>query len=357
MKAEKKWKVKGTYVEDILYEFGLQHKHEDASHSFILNVRDELLAAKFSADEWKAILTDNSPKIPRLPDSINKELELIKAESMQSIRQFAAKKLPDVVNDDSLRTMYTCLLMMVDIKLSGFFDEENLEDDIKSNLWWPLLDYVFLQTPELLCRRGESSCVASAKRKRLQDLAGKRKSIGRKADLRVISRVDRLELGYGEGSRTDDVDSAKNVYDSCMKTAKCLKDMLLCLLVDVKYDPDVASQIVIVGFQFSKYKMKLLFMNNAGGYTCRIKETKYMTFLASDDSFLESFVAIYKLLYVAKMTMLETLRLVKQSKSKQELLDDLFEEEEYEEIPSGMKTPVQDTTTTSSSMSKRHRSQ
>ncbi|OBZ85219.1 hypothetical protein A0J61_06733 [Choanephora cucurbitarum] len=131
--------------------------------------------------------------------------------------------------------MYTCLMMLIDVKLSGFFEEDNLEDDIKSNLWWPLLDYVFLQTPGLLCRR----------------------------------------FNWKEE--------------------------------EYRTHPNVASQIVTVGFQFSKYKMKLLFMNNAGG----IKEAKH-------------------LLSIAKMTMVETLCLIKESKSKQKLLDDLFEEEEYE---------------------------
>ncbi|KAI8384151.1 hypothetical protein BD560DRAFT_443978, partial [Blakeslea trispora] len=229
MKPEKNWKVEDAYVENVLYEFGRQHGYKNASHSFILNAKDDLLAAKFSKDQWKAVLKHNSPELPLLPAKIDDELKAIKVE-----------KHLNFVGDGSLRTMYTCLLMLLDVKQSSFFEEDNVEDDIKSNLWWPLLDYV-----------GESSCVASAKRKMAQDVAAKRNSMERKADLRVISHVDRLELGYGEGSRVEDVDSFKNIYDSSMKTAKCLKDMLLCLLDKAKYHPDVVSHIFAIGFQFS----------------------------------------------------------------------------------------------------------
>ncbi|CAJ0919192.1 18853_t:CDS:10 [Entrophospora sp. SA101] len=233
------WKLEtsGRVVEEELYKLSRGLEFEHGVHSFIVDVDDELIKQHFS--EAERLETENECKT----------LKEIRKTIIEPDERFDMKYDQDAYHDlDYIRFALCALVREIEY---GGLKGQYLEAWYNCHVWDVIIDQGFSGLKETSVIRGESTSTANAERKNAHrtDTNTWRK-FGHRGDwiLRRIGNGERDEYGIGEaGKLWFDDHGMKFLKETCVKSPKCLKDMLLKLMKKVDWDKELCKKLQTVG--------------------------------------------------------------------------------------------------------------
>ncbi|KAI8082662.1 uncharacterized protein B0P05DRAFT_570879 [Gilbertella persicaria] len=348
MDDQKKWKLTtGKYLEDVVYQLSNQYSYENLSHSWIVDLDDTNYKKYLSNEEITEVISSHPKRLPDISHDLdeciqkilNKYVELKSSNEndyLEAMISYCKDQLKKYDNKHACHTFMLSITNVIDNVICGMFHENASETEIMINLWVHLVDVQLKRQGKLRCRRGEISSKSSANRRlRFVDQVA-RKPTGKKADLLI--NFNDLEVSYGEASLLTDQNSKKNNFDKT-KTVKVLKDMLDDLFEATNYDQEKKKQIMTVGFQFSKYSINIMYLDQVEGFCCRLKKTKTVTIDAED--IVPSFVAAYQMVNkaVAVCRQISDIVIAAQQYQQQNDFEEPISLSKRLQLPSGLQTP------------------
>ncbi|CAH1768601.1 4734_t:CDS:2 [Entrophospora sp. SA101] len=240
------WKLEtsGRVVEEELYKLSRGLEFEHGVHSFIVDVDDELIKQHFS--EAERLETENECKT----------LKEIRKTIIEPDERFDMKYDQDAYHDlDYIR------FAVREIEYGGL-KGQYLEAWYNCHVWDVIIDQGFSGLKETSVIRGESTSTANAERKNAHrtDTNTWRK-FGHRGDwiLRRIGNGERDEYGIGEaGKLWFDDHGMKFLKETCVKSPKCLKDMLLKLMKKVDWDKELCKKLQTVGITHADKQFSVL---------------------------------------------------------------------------------------------------
>ncbi|CAJ0828313.1 15745_t:CDS:2 [Entrophospora sp. SA101] len=214
-KKENMWKLEtsGRVVEEELYNLGRGLEFEHGAHSFIVGVDDELIKQHFSEAEHLEMENECVPEIPQLSQDIidylikfndKKTLKEIRKAINEPDERFDMKYDQDAYHNlDYIRFALYALVREIE---NGGLKGQNLEAWYNCHVWNVIIDQGFADLKET-------------------------------SVVRRIGNGERDEYGIDEaGKLWFDDHGTKFLKETCIKSPKFLKDMLLKLMKKV---PDI----------------------------------------------------------------------------------------------------------------------
>nr|CAG8653771.1 11414_t:CDS:2 [Entrophospora candida] len=314
MKKDKMWRLSsGKFVEEELFNLGKKLNFENAIHSFILDIDDDLIINHFTNEELKELESVNIPDIPDIPEEIITCLEkFLNKTNSDEIRSTLKEIGFETRNHD---IDYICLAIHACVREieSGKLKIENLEAWYDCHLWEVIIDQAFGNVKTLNIVRGESTSISTAVRKNFDRQLGSRRKMGYRTDwiLRSIGKGEKNEFAAGEaGKFWSDKKGTKYIKENSLKLPKNLKDMLTNLMEKVNFDENKCRKLQTIGIIHSGLVMAVMYMENPKGYISRIRRGELFEIPDEEENF-PSLLNIIAAVLNFKSAVLETLKVIK----------------------------------------------
>lgn len=287
MSNDKKWMLSdGTYVEDKMFNFGMKCTYEHLCHSWILDPEDKSYVQHkiFSEKQLKEIKETKPVHIPEISDELVDYLNKFNdVKSTSHLRQllmvrsfyqcYDPEKHADM--DWICRTLDNLLPLY---EIEGTFVRANNERWYQNRIW-TMIDKLLETVQDVSVVRGEASSNASGIRRNqdrlpasLEKLANKK--MGHRQDL-IIKKNETVELGVGEEKSCDN--NTNVILERGMKCPKAMKDTLLQLFENVKYDNSLMKSLNVIGLLTFGRTLYIDILDSPVNYTCRITRSNSFT--------------------------------------------------------------------------------
>ncbi|KAI7902023.1 uncharacterized protein BX663DRAFT_511446 [Cokeromyces recurvatus] len=277
----------GRRVEEVMETFALSCNYEHLSCSLISDVEDEHWCSYFNYDELKEIKSSCLKQSHHIPEEMEVFLKSIpKTTSTEEIFEYLNKQIISAKEKRNLYWAKTSLLNAADLFNTNYFTALDLSEKDLLRRMWCFIDNVF-DTSSVKFRRKN----------------GEKKN-GERPDFLFL--CGRYELGCGKIEKLES-NSTKGINDSSIKLPKTLKAMLLNLF---DHCSNIRQELYIIGVIISGAKLSLKFMDNPGGYVCRMKQTKEYYFPKESDEFLKRMIPLVSRIWEMKLDLEWNLNMV-----------------------------------------------
>ncbi|CAG8544423.1 11317_t:CDS:10, partial [Paraglomus brasilianum] len=250
MKDAQKWKLQsGKVVEDVLYRHGCCQKLEGLVHSFMLDLADPEVAALFDADEKKEIESTNVKKDPELNVDTEECLKAYNKTTISEIRhamhKFSSRRFEnyDPKKDFAVDTISNAVYGLIRLyeHTPNALAISHHENWYNINVWAQIVDRAFDDCENVeIARRGDG--------------------IVRKFLHGSVLEFGGAEVGLAEGS---------------LKLPKMLRDMLMKLSEQVKWQQEIVSKLETIGYVHNGTVLMIMSIDNPVGYVTRVTRSDF----------------------------------------------------------------------------------